>query len=244
MEAFLGLLAFGTVGFWAAIALYAIICLFYMERFDEDHEADFSMAPVVFLSIVLGAMFYFSGPLKSLFEWASVNKMNMALLFVGYFVVGSFYSMMKFWCFLQKIKDRYLSYRVSWLVRELGDFKGGTNDSYETYAIPDELKGKWTNSLETMERGVVFDFAAGKLRVSRYKSLITSWIVWWPISGIWFIINDPVKRIANWLFEKFKSIYSKIYRAAVGKIWQDLDFTEARKAKACKRVGSEDMDGR
>ncbi len=39
---------------------------------------------------------------------------------------------------------------------------------------------------------------------------LTRWIVWWPMSAFWTILNDPLRRLAEALVRAFKGIYTKI----------------------------------
>lgn len=224
IQTLLGMIALGTIGFWITIALYIILCMAFLERYDEDREADFNPFFAIVLTVLAVILFYFGGPIKELFGWAAENKLKMFLCVVGYFAVGCLYSMMKFWCFLQRIKERYLSYKVEWMTEELGPIMGGTERDYEVTPIPENRKKAWMDYLQHVcsYPGLVYNYATGKLKVSQYKTIITTWIIWWPISGIWFVINDPVRRIANWLFEKFKGLYAKMYRASLGKIAEDM----------------------
>jgi hypothetical protein len=42
------------------------------------------------------------------------------------------------------------------------------------------------------------------------KDKIILWMSYWPWSAIWTIINDPVRKIFNWIYTKFSSIYQKM----------------------------------
>jgi len=41
------------------------------------------------------------------------------------------------------------------------------------------------------------------------KSRITAWMLLWPFSLVGTILNDPVRRLGAWLFNRFKSLYQK-----------------------------------
>lgn len=43
-----------------------------------------------------------------------------------------------------------------------------------------------------------------------HKSRITQWIAFWPVSGVWTIINDPVRKIVNYIFSRIKSIFQRM----------------------------------
>jgi hypothetical protein len=45
---------------------------------------------------------------------------------------------------------------------------------------------------------------------TKHKSTITQWIAFWPISFTWTIINDPVRKIANYIFTKIKGTFQRM----------------------------------
>ena len=42
-------------------------------------------------------------------------------------------------------------------------------------------------------------------KVSDHKSNIMLWMSYWPISAIWTIINDPIKKLFTLIFNKIKN---------------------------------------
>ncbi len=45
---------------------------------------------------------------------------------------------------------------------------------------------------------------------AQHKSSITQWIMFWPISFVWTIINDPVRKIANYIFSRIKNTFQRM----------------------------------
>lgn len=45
---------------------------------------------------------------------------------------------------------------------------------------------------------------------SLHKSTITQWIAFWPISFTWTMINDPVRKIANYIFSRIKGTFQRM----------------------------------
>ena len=43
-----------------------------------------------------------------------------------------------------------------------------------------------------------------------HKSSITQWIAFWPVSFAWTIINDPVRKVANYIFSRIKGTFQKM----------------------------------
>jgi hypothetical protein len=36
---------------------------------------------------------------------------------------------------------------------------------------------------------------------------LVRWIVWWPFSAFWTILNDPIRRAAEFIVRRFRGIY-------------------------------------
>lgn len=55
-----------------------------------------------------------------------------------------------------------------------------------------------------------------KPTVDGNKSRIIGWIIYWPLSMAWFLFNDPAYRLAEFIYERFGSIYQRI----IDKVWE------------------------
>jgi len=53
----------------------------------------------------------------------------------------------------------------------------------------------------------------------KFKARIISWIVYWPPSLIWTLLNDPLRRIGRRLYDLVASLLKSISDSA----WQDED---------------------
>ena len=47
-------------------------------------------------------------------------------------------------------------------------------------------------------------------QASSYKGRIIAWMTYWPMSALWTIINDPIRRLFNRLHKKLDKVYQKI----------------------------------
>jgi hypothetical protein len=45
---------------------------------------------------------------------------------------------------------------------------------------------------------------------SEYRSELVGWIIYWPFSGLWTLINDPVKRIAQSIYMQIEVLLQRI----------------------------------
>lgn len=54
--------------------------------------------------------------------------------------------------------------------------------------------------------------------VSDNKERILNWMTYWPLSGAWTLVNDPVRKLFNLVFDRFVSIYQNM----ADKVFKDL----------------------
>lgn len=49
-----------------------------------------------------------------------------------------------------------------------------------------------------------------KPEASKHKAAITEWIAFWPISFAWTMLNDPVRKIVNYIFSRIKGTFQRM----------------------------------
>jgi hypothetical protein len=52
--------------------------------------------------------------------------------------------------------------------------------------------------------------AAIKPEAAKHKAAITEWIAFWPMSFAWTVLNDPVRKIVNYIFSRIKGTFQKM----------------------------------
>lgn len=221
LETLATLLVFGTIWFWLIITLFCAVAVLFLENLERNgrdgNEAYFSL---VTLSLCTAALFYFCGQLKAVVLAALSNPILTLEFVAGYFVVGIIYSFIKWYFYLRNIKEKYIIYKVNWIRNNLAEKRWGEITNWSNPTIPEDMKQDWEEKLQYQSQ--FWLFICGKIISSDHKSRITAWVAWWPISGAWTLLNDPIKRMANYLFNQFKEIYNKIYKAMIGNITSDL----------------------
>lgn len=53
-------------------------------------------------------------------------------------------------------------------------------------------------------------------KVKEHKERITHWMIYWPLSAIWTIINDPVKKSFEFVLSQFGGLYDKMSEKILG----------------------------
>lgn len=49
-----------------------------------------------------------------------------------------------------------------------------------------------------------------KPQASKHKAAICEWIAFWPVSFTWTMINDPVRKVVNYIFSRIKGTFQKM----------------------------------
>lgn len=44
----------------------------------------------------------------------------------------------------------------------------------------------------------------------KHKEKIVTWILWWPTSALWTLVNDPLVRLATFIYNRFQGLYKKM----------------------------------
>lgn len=91
------------------------------------------------------------------------------------------------------------------------------------------VKKKKLKSIEKLKTGDTWSILSkSELDLKYHKGRIISWMCYWPFSVLWMLVNDPIREVFNFLFEKIKGIYSRIAENAI------KDVEDARKESGKK----------
>jgi len=125
-------------------------------------------------------------------EWLRTNPMEVAFYVVSYFIAGVMWGVTKWYFWLQKTKRKIM-------------------------ALKNEHPN-WTDTdLVRMMKvaGIWGDFPP---KVGDHKAKIMGWMMLWPASMVWTVLNDPVRRI-------FEEIYNRIgggLQAMSNRVFRDI----------------------
>lgn len=140
------------------------------------------------LIIVSGIYYHFW--CDSIVTLISENYQVMVPIAVGYIVLGVVWSFAKWVMFLL-------------------EFKRFRNKHIEAYR-----EDKLLYDQKRFHNVLITDTP----KTSDFKVLIISWMCWWPLSVIGTLINDPVKRAFQFVFDALSGSYQKIADKIVPKI--------------------------
>lgn len=172
-------------------------------------------------SVVLGRWFHIYSVLDFIKDHGAWTLVY-ACAYVG---VGLAWSFVKWFSFLMGFRDtfraqkeKFLTHKELPLSTQLSDelqqefiksfgseHRYGGRRYYDASGNPIEYKG-WLPE--------VYDYRGNSLnarpKASKNKSRITAWACYWPFSFIGTLLNDPVRRLFNFLFNQFKALYQHL----------------------------------
>jgi hypothetical protein len=165
-----------------------------------------------------------------------IRNMPMIAVYgcVGYVVAGIVWSFAKWYFKLTNIRDTYQELKAKFIadLKIKGDFlvspptleecqsKEEIQAREDAYTVISNFYKRITSSGlrnygNISEKDLLKEPATTisqmiKPLANNHKSSITQWIAFWPISFVWTMINDPVRKIANYIFSRIKSVYARM----------------------------------
>lgn len=221
MEAVAGFLAvfFVMGGFWfwvTTVAWFAIVLAC------AENEQNFWAA----VTVGLFAWGFMS------FNQVNINWSLVPWFIVGYFAAGGVWSFVKWLSFLHQRADEYVRLKMKFAQ----DYAGALPPITEDTNMKEALAGaeyatawnRWKGSLRSQRFITSSNPKVIPSAKDKTETIIT-WILWWPTSMLWTLLNDPLVRLARWMVRRLSSWYdglaAKIFAGAgVGAGSNDEDY--------------------
>lgn len=124
-----------------------------------------------------------------LFTWIREHPWQAVLYVAGYFVAGAIWSVAK-WYFAESERVRQVRERYADHVKQSNHVM-----SWPEYA------------------------ATRKTDPSAHTREIKWWIAFWPLSMLWTLLNDPLRRAARRIAYELRGVYQRI----TDRVWHDAD---------------------
>lgn len=225
---FVGLLLMPFVFYGLVIAFFLAIAIGIEDSFNKDGEG-WGWATLGSAGLIWLGCFNFGITIEEI-------KQAPSLLFYGvgaYIVAGIVWSIGKWYFKLVEIRDKYKELKAEFVEQHKVHPEFLSMPDVEYTELNKQERIEYDSKLE-----VIQDFirkVASKMRTykdsvsprevgrnpqavvdcikpvaAKHKSTITQWIAFWPISLTWTIINDPVRKTANYIFSRIKGIYGRM----------------------------------
>lgn len=190
---------FGTLWFWIVSAAVFGWLIFLTEG-EEAHSIFASLILVAFIWIMssVNDISIIANPLLWL-KWGAI-----------YMVIGAVWSFIKWFSFLYKQKDKLKSLKETYIKKnkiQLVDGKFSHTD------WPDYAKYLGQSYYEPNRHKTIREPTDVIPTVKGRFDDLTRWIIWWPMSAFWTILNDPLRRIARTMINALKGAYTRMAAA-------------------------------
>jgi hypothetical protein len=140
-------------------------------------------------------------------KWPKVSEVFsrdnfwLVLQYIGYYLVGAVVWSYGKWVFFlfefRRIRDKAVE-----------SFKANLKLNPERYHVQGEL------TIDDIRRNLGGDqykrtYLSSSPAAKDYKAMIVAWAIWWPASLIGTLLDDPIRKFLNFLFDRFSSLYQK-----------------------------------
>jgi hypothetical protein len=201
---FTELLIFGSWLFWALVLVY-IVGLFVL----VENNCGWGST---LLTIGLLAAFQFLFKVE-VFDTILTHPYLAVFSFIGYFAVGTGWSVWKWYLFAMERVKRYFDIKTTWL----------RNQGADPDNPPDGIEEKWVKHLkEDYPSGREAAMLTEPPLVSEHKTDIIRWITYWPISFAWWALHDIVKGIGTAIYNYMASVLQAISDKVYERVRKDL----------------------
>jgi len=181
-----------------ALLLIDVAALMWCAETESPFVATFLLA-----ATALVAEFVFG---IAVFATVIANPLTIVLVVLGYLVAGVLWAYPKWWFFVRNIRDDYLDSVRSFL-------RGKGYEEWESAkAIPDDYLAIWWDG-HGVEWGRKFP-----VKARDHKRKIITWMAWWPVSMVWTLINDPIRKLYRYTYEVLRGTFDRVGASAMGDV--------------------------
>lgn len=209
-----GLFLIGSLGFWVVtLTLFCVIIAL------TENERDWSAA--ILIAMFIGCVEYF--PEKGFFDGMTfISLFEMVGLYAA---IGLGWSFGKWYFFVQNKYEGFIEHRDKWLNRHNDNAKrvqrevDNHPEDFENVKIPQIITDVNDLSEDQREQLKEYLYDRGFISyradtiipsVKDNKARMTRWIIWWPFSTFWTLLNDPIRKLANRMVDMFGGVYNGI----------------------------------
>lgn len=205
---------------------YIVITIFFIALIIFHERGQIGWSHIVFIIIVAYLLFKFNiTDFKSIIN----NPLPILKWVIIYLIVGMAWSFLKWYLYLRNTLEEFNNTKE----QIASSIKQTSNEKYDKEIFKRKLfsvfqyekngiKIEQSAIIETINvvlsegketKSVPLDIHEYKIinpQITKCKALVVSWIMHWPASLVWTLINDPIKKIINYIFKFIKSTFQKI----------------------------------
>jgi len=175
-----------------------ILCLSYIEK----------EGGLLVLAAIFGGL-WASGLLGDFATFVYTNPQTFAIYTLAYLVAGFSWSVFK-WAKLFLDKNGYALKKIA------KEYNKSIKEVYNTYLEQYGDSSIKNSDLTPYQRTVLQNIS--RLNLSDHVASISSWIICWPLSILFYIIGDLFVDFTKLVIRLFRKVYDKAVSVAVGLI--------------------------
>lgn len=213
------ILVVGTFWFWVLVTV-EVVLLFSSVVYEKIGLAWTSI-------IIFSTLLWLFGDFN-LVLFIIKNPVMSSACFAGYAILGSGWSIIKWYLFNGEIRESYDRIRDKFLLDN--NISGNT--------IPPELKTSWREKLSNKDNWtqannswhtyVPKSYSVRKAediapQLSDFRATIVFWISFWPVSMLWSILHNFIEKFFNMIYNRLRAVYASISRKTFAGIDRDLE---------------------
>ena len=189
----------GGLLFWIFAGILATILITCVEM-EKGSMATLAMVAFGLIFIVWGDV--------SIFGWIAANTVDFLLYLVGYFVVGTGWTLMKWYFYLIGRKEEATLFKIKFL----------KDEGIAGNKIPDDKQVLFQDKLLTRISSSTYSDQTYPPNAMLHKPSIIRWAAYWPFSAIWTILGDGIKRVWDFVYVQIGGLLQRMS----SKIFSDI----------------------
>lgn len=209
--ALFAIFAVGTLWFWLLIIGETCLLFYCSDCFDDlDDDIPAGLATVSIIATLL--LLQFLGNLNwlgSVFSWRSLFWIS------GYLVCGILYAAWRWYRFVVKAGEAFKEAKAEFLKNNNRKCEDLENDAKLRTDLYKHVASFWRSPAKLIE-------SDGRILVRRHKARVMSWMMYWPWSGLWYLIHDFVKEVFEHVYRLVHDIFQRISDYALRDIKKDF----------------------
>ncbi len=187
---FMGIFLFGTISFWIFFIGFLIL-LTWLVEFEEG--------PWALGSLILFLVLMWVGNSEQLSLILSNTKLIVVSIII-YIILGVLWGICKYALRGMDVRAKVAALKKS------DDFNYNENSKLSK-------EFQWDAHIKGLLSYKDYQFLSGPTD----RGAIVMWMAYWPVSAFWTILNDPIKKFFNWLYDHVLiGVFANIHKRILG----------------------------
>lgn len=202
----------GSLTFIAVFIIASIITMIVAIEKEKEGTA------TLVVSLVLGLLAWNYG--RDVLSFVEGHGIETILFSVGYVMVGIIWSFIRWNEKVKGVFRRFTRFKNEF-VRTNGEV---TDENRKQFNSEFNIEYKHDSNVNSIISTDSINTIAKQITPIglKHKSLIISWISYWPLSVIGTLLNNPFRRLFEWIYDSLSGLYDRIADNHKNEAFKDL----------------------